>query len=50
MERNLPVLIQGGMGVAVSDWRLARAVAQSGNLGVVSYAAIDVVHHLLPDG
>ncbi|MCA9846016.1 MAG: nitronate monooxygenase [Dehalococcoidia bacterium] len=30
-----PELIQGGMGVAVSDWRLARAVAVAGrNLGV----------------
>jgi len=33
---NLPKLIQGGMGVAISDWRLARAVSQLGQLGVVS--------------
>ena len=41
--RELPVLIQGGMGVAVSDWRLARAVAQLGQLGVVSGVALDTV-------
>src|SRR4051812_14668645 len=33
---NLPVIIQGGMGVAISDWRLARAVSMTGQLGVVS--------------
>lgn len=38
-----PALIQGGMGVAVSDWRLARAVASAGQLGVVSGTALDVV-------
>jgi len=31
------------MGVAVSSWRLARAVAQVGQLGVVSGTALDVV-------
>ena len=39
----LPVLVQGGMGVAVSSWRLARAVARTGQLGVVSGTALDVV-------
>jgi nitronate monooxygenase len=43
MEGTLPVLIQGGMGVAVSDWRLARAVAEAGHLGVVSGTALDTV-------
>ena len=38
-----PRIIQGGMGVAVSNWRLARAVSMSGQLGVVSGTAIDVV-------
>jgi NAD(P)H-dependent flavin oxidoreductase YrpB (nitropropane dioxygenase family) len=38
-----PVIIQGGMGVAVSSWRLARAVARTGQLGVVSGTALDVV-------
>lgn len=32
------------MGVAVSGWRLARAVARLGQLGVVSGTALDVVH------
>jgi NAD(P)H-dependent flavin oxidoreductase YrpB (nitropropane dioxygenase family) len=40
---DLPVIIQGGMGVAVSSWRLARAVSQRGQLGVVSGTALDVV-------
>ncbi len=31
------------MGVAVSGWRLARAVAQAGQMGVVSGTALDVV-------
>jgi NAD(P)H-dependent flavin oxidoreductase YrpB (nitropropane dioxygenase family) len=31
------------MGVAVSDWRLARAVAQEGQLGVVSGTGLDTV-------
>jgi NAD(P)H-dependent flavin oxidoreductase YrpB (nitropropane dioxygenase family) len=39
----LPVVIQGGMGVAVSDWKLARAVSTSGGLGVVSGTALDAV-------
>lgn len=43
MDRNLPVIIQGGMGVAVSSWRLARAVSLRGQLGVVSGTAIDAV-------
>lgn len=43
MQRDLPVLIQGGMGVAVSDWRLARAVSEAGHLGVVSGTALDAV-------
>jgi nitronate monooxygenase len=38
-----PIIIQGGMGVAVSGWRLARAVAQTGQLGVVSGTALPVV-------
>jgi NAD(P)H-dependent flavin oxidoreductase YrpB (nitropropane dioxygenase family) len=38
-----PVVIQGGMGVAVSDWRLAGAVTRCGQLGVVSGVALEVV-------
>lgn len=38
-----PRLIQGGMGVAVSNWRLARAVSSEGELGVVSGTALNLV-------
>jgi nitronate monooxygenase len=38
-----PLIIQGGMGVAISDWRLANAVASYGQLGVVSGTGIDTV-------
>jgi NAD(P)H-dependent flavin oxidoreductase YrpB (nitropropane dioxygenase family) len=41
--RPLPVVIQGGMGVAVSSWRLAGSVARAGQLGVVSGVALDAV-------
>ena len=41
--RARPWLIQGGMGVAVSHWPLARAVAVAGQLGVVSGTGIDTV-------
>ncbi len=40
---RLPVVIQGGMGVGVSSWQLANAVARTGQLGVVSGTALDVV-------
>ncbi|MDH5505451.1 MAG: nitronate monooxygenase, partial [Acidimicrobiia bacterium] len=33
---TLPIVIQGGMGVGVSGWRLANAVSSCGQLGVVS--------------
>ena len=42
-NRHQPVIIQGGMGVAVSGWKLARAVSSAGQLGVVSGTAIDTV-------
>jgi len=38
-----PRISQGGMGVAVSNWRLARAVAETGQLGVVAGTALDLV-------
>ena len=38
-----PVLIQGGMGVSISSWRLAKAVARRGHMGVVSGTALDSV-------
>ncbi len=40
---QLPQIIQGGMGVAISGWQLAGAVARTGQLGVVSGTALDVV-------
>lgn len=42
-HRRWPVVIQGGMGVGVSGWPLARAVARRGQLGVVSGSLIDTV-------
>jgi nitronate monooxygenase len=41
--RPEPVIIQGGMGAAVSSWQLARAVSQIGQMGVVSGTGLDVV-------
>ena len=38
-----PLIIQGGMGAGVSNWLLARTVASSGQLGVVSGTALDAV-------
>jgi nitronate monooxygenase len=38
---QLPKIIQGGMGVGVSNWRLANAVSKLGQLGVVSGTALD---------
>ena len=40
---GFPGRFQGGMGVGVSGWRLARAVAATGHLGVVSGVALDAV-------
>lgn len=46
-----PIIIQGGMGVAVSGWRLAQAVAKTGQLGVVSGSLLPVVQaRLLQQG
>jgi NAD(P)H-dependent flavin oxidoreductase YrpB (nitropropane dioxygenase family) len=42
-QGDLPQIIQGGMGVGVSSWRLARAVSRAGGLGVVSGTALDLV-------
>ncbi|MDA8193639.1 MAG: nitronate monooxygenase [Thermaerobacter sp.] len=42
-KRIWPAIIQGGMGVAVSNWSLARAVSLVGQLGVVSGTSIDTV-------
>lgn len=40
---DLPRIIQGGMGVAISDWRLANAVAARGQMGVVSGTGIALI-------
>ena len=51
MHKNHPVLIQGGMGIAVSGWKLARIVSGFGQLGVVSGTAINsVLVRRLQDG
>ena len=42
-SRPVPQIIQGGMGVGVSSWRLARRVAELGEIGVVSGTGIDTV-------
>lgn len=39
----LPTIIQGGMGIGISGWRLARAVSRTGQLGVVAGTALDRV-------
>lgn len=46
-----PQIIQGGMGVGVSSWRLANATARAGQLGVVSGSILDtVIVRRLQDG
>ncbi len=46
-----PQIIQGGMGIAVSGWKLAKTVSQRGYLGVVSGTAINsVLVRRLQDG
>lgn len=40
---SYPLIIQGGMGIAVSNYHLAKAVSVAGQLGVVSGTAIDAV-------
>ena len=40
---QLPRIIQGGMGVAISGWELAKAVSERGQLGVVSGTILEVV-------
>src|SRR5471030_266283 len=40
---TLPRIIQGGMGVGISGWRLAKAVSSLGQLGLVAGTALDRV-------
>jgi nitronate monooxygenase len=50
MSENCAI-IQGGMGVGVSGWKLAQAVSRAGQLGVVSGTALDqVLARRLQDG
>jgi len=51
MSSKHPIIIQGGMGIAVSGWKLAKTVSQLGQLGVVSGTAINsVLVRRLQDG
>lgn len=51
MKIKHPIIIQGGMGIAVSGWQLARSVSQTGQLGIVSGTAINsVLVRRLQDG
>lgn len=51
MHISLPKIIQGGMGVGVSNWHLAQAVSRIGQLGVVSGTGLDqVLARRLQDG
>jgi NAD(P)H-dependent flavin oxidoreductase YrpB (nitropropane dioxygenase family) len=48
---DLPCIIQGGMGVGVSNWTLANAVSKLGQLGVVSGTCVDsILVRRLQDG
>jgi NAD(P)H-dependent flavin oxidoreductase YrpB (nitropropane dioxygenase family) len=40
---SYPKIIQGGMGAAISNWELAKAVSEQGGLGIVSGTAIGYV-------
>ena len=51
MHITFPKIIQGGMGVGVSNWRLAQAVSKLGQLGIVSGTGLDqVLARRLQDG
>jgi nitronate monooxygenase len=43
IQSSNPIIIQGGMGAGVSAWQLAKAVSQTGQLGVVSGTALDTI-------
>lgn len=48
---SYPLVIQGGMGAGVSNWKLAQAVSRLGQLGVVSGTALDeILVRRLQDG
>jgi nitronate monooxygenase len=43
MGVEYPKIIQGGMGVGISNWHLARTVSKLGQLGIVSGVALEVL-------
>jgi nitronate monooxygenase len=43
MDLKHPLIIQGGMGIGASNWRLARTVSLAGHLGVVSGVGLDTI-------
>lgn len=43
-HQTQPRIIQGGMGVGISGWKLAGTVTAAGQLGVVSGAGLEVVY------
>jgi nitronate monooxygenase len=43
MGIEYPKIIQGGMGVAISNWHLAKTVSKLGQLGIVSGVALEVL-------
>lgn len=46
-----PQIIQGGMGIGVSNWNLAKEVSSSGQLGVISGVSLDsILGRRLQDG
>lgn len=51
MSKMRPIIIQGGMGIGVSNYRLANTVSRSGGLGVVSGSGLNsVLIRRLQDG
>jgi nitronate monooxygenase len=42
-KEKLPLIIQGGMGVAISGWQLAKEVSRQGLLGVVSGTGLNII-------
>ena len=43
MKVEYPKIVQGGMGVGISHWHLAKTVSKLGQLGVVSGVALEVL-------
>ena len=43
MDLKHPLIIQGGMGIGASNWKLARTVSLAGQLGMVSGVGLDTI-------